>query len=745
MIRRRKGTWALWKAVPRLFPYFRPYRRLALISVVLTALTVLVGLAHPWPLAFMVDSVLGKHPPPGLITHLLGTSNRYAFLVFAALAGLVLTIITNGVSVVHEYVNTKLEARVVLDFRSDLFSHAQRLSIDYHDRKQTGQLMSQMLQEAEAAGSFMMSLLPLAQSAVTLIGMFLIALRIDSELALLSLAVVPFIYYAVGLYTSRIVPVLVYVRGLEWQSASIIFESMAMLRVVAAFAREPYEFGRFRKQGNTAAEARVGLTVRQTLFSLGVNTLTAAGTALILGVGAFHVLHGRLTTGELLVVLFYIAAVYQPLETISSSFGTMQQQLVAVQGAFQILDAEPEIDDPAHAVPIERAQGAVEFEHVHFSYQEREETLKDITFAVEAGQHVALVGPTGAGKTTLINLIMRFYDPKEGRVKLDGIDVRELTVRSLREQISIVLQVPQLFSGTIADNIRYGKLDASLDEIVEAARAANAHDFIDRLPARYDNELGEGGAQLSVGERQRICVARAFLKDAPILILDEPTSAIDSMTESVILDALDRLMVGRTTFVIAHRLSTVRHADQILVMDGGCIVQRGGHDELLKLGGLYRQLHEAQQGSHRAAARVAAVGGLTPTPLARTNGSGRNPQDGRVGEAELKAELERMLARSVNGNASPASLPTAAALLLRAAAEDLRENGNWAALRSLTRLRPSPLEELRIAAELAHTLLYELGLAAEPPGAGAVGAEGRAEIVRRLAPALRHASEEVLL
>jgi ATP-binding cassette subfamily B protein/subfamily B ATP-binding cassette protein MsbA len=436
-----------------------------------------------------------------------------------------------------------------------------------------------------------------------LVGMFVIAYQLDRELALLSLVVVPFIYYSVGYYSRKIVPRLTNVRTLEWNTASILFESMAMMRVVAAFAREPHEYERFRERGSLTADARVGVTIRQTLFSLGVNTCTAGGTALILGFGASHALHHHLTVGELLVVLSYIAAVYQPLQTISSTIGSLQTQLIAIQGACMILDEAPEIRDVHGARPLASPQGAVSFENVHFSYPGREETLREISFAVEPGQRVALVGPTGAGKTTLISLLMRFYDPHSGCIRIDGRDVREVTLRSLREQISVVLQVPQLFSGSIADNIRYGRLDASMEEIYQAARNANAFDFIDRLPEGFDTELGEGGAQLSVGERQRISVARAFLKDAPILILDEPTSSIDSRTEGVILDALDDLMEGRTTFMIAHRLSTIRHADKILVLNHGELVESGTHEELLESRDLYRELYDAQIGAHRLGSR----------------------------------------------------------------------------------------------------------------------------------------------
>jgi ABC-type multidrug transport system fused ATPase/permease subunit len=274
--------------------------------------------------------------------------------------------------------------------------------------------------------------------------------------------------------------------------------------------------------------------------------------------------------------------------------------------AFDILDTVPEVREPAHPKTIQRAEGRIEFQGIDFAYAGRSDTLRDISFEVEPGKTVAIVGPTGAGKTTLISLIPRFYDAQQGRILLDGVDIRELGLKPLRNQLSLVLQEPLLFSGSIQENIRYGRLEASDEEVIEAAKAANAHDFIMRLPDQYRTELGERGAQLSGGERQRICVARAFLKDAPILVLDEPTSAIDSKTEAVILDALDRLMIGRTSFMIAHRLSTVHRADLILVMDQGRIVQRGTHDELVAVDGLYRQLHEIQ---NRAGRRRAAAGG----------------------------------------------------------------------------------------------------------------------------------------
>ena len=701
--------------LPRVFPYLRPYWKLALGSVLMVVASVFAGLLAPWPLAILVDTVLGTKPLPSLLGF-LGEWDRTTLLVVAVVSGLLITAFQSGLSVLDNYVNTKLDQKMVLDFRSDLFEHAQRLSLAFHNEQTKGGLMYAINLQAASVGQVVVALAPLAQSAAMLVAMFGVAYRIDPQLALLSLTVVPFVYYSTGYYATRIEPRLYHVRGLEGQSLAIVHEAMAMIRVILSFGREPYEFRRFREQGERALEARVDLTVRQTAFSLAVNVITAAGSALVLGLGAWHVLDDRLTVGELLVVMGYVAAVYQPLRSISATIAALQEHFINLRSSLDLLDTEPEIKDAPDAVPLAgRAAGHVAYEGVHFAYAGREATLTDISFEVEAGQAVAIVGPTGAGKSTLVSLLPRFYDPERGRILLDGTDIRKLTVESLRRQISIVLQEPLLFSGTIADNIRYGRLEATMEEIVEAAKAANADAFIGGLPDGYDTELGEGGPQLSGGERQRLAVARAFLKDAPILILDEPTSSIDSKTEAVILEALDRLMVGRTTFTIAHRLSTVRGADLILVLDQGRLVERGTHEELLQQDGVYKQLHDAQAPGLRA--KVGAVAatahrggpGLLPRlrELVHEFGDGNGKRSGEAPAAARGLASERM------DQASRRADTVAPAWSLLAAARPLVEEGSTDALRRLAMRRDDPSPDVRTAAELAEAVLRDVELGNE--------------------------------
>lgn len=582
----------------RVLPYLRPYWPLAICSIAATVLMVLVGLLEPWALKILIDNVLGNKPLPALLTNVLGalTKDRVALLLFVVLAGLGVKFLHNTLTVAARYVDTRLEQSMSLDFRSALFEHAQRLSFSFHDRRKTGSLIFAINNQGGAVADVLMTIPPLLQSALTLIGMFWITFQISHELALISLTVVPLLYYSVGYYITHIQERLREVRSLEGRTLSVIHEAMSMLRVIVAFGREDYEYRRFRDLGEDARDKRVGLTVRQTIFSLSVDMTIAAGTALVLGWGAYKSLQGQLTVGQLLVVMSYIAAVYKPLEAMSGTVSSLQNQFASLKVAFDLLELKPEIEEPPNGLVLPRARGRVVFENIHFSYTGRRETLQAISFEARPGQLIGIVGPTGAGKSTLVSLLPRFYEASVGRILLDECDIRDLSLRSLRQQISLVLQEPLLFSGTIAENIRYGRLEASTEEVIAAAQAANAHDFIMRLPEQYESEVGERGVQLSGGERQRLCVARAFLRDSPILILDEPTSAIDSKTEAVILEALARLMIGRTTFMIAHRLSTLQHADKILVINHGKLVEAGTHDALLQQPTLYKQMYAMQSG-----------------------------------------------------------------------------------------------------------------------------------------------------
>jgi ATP-binding cassette, subfamily B, bacterial len=582
--------------VLRVLRYLRPYRGLAAASVLLTVSSSLAALLVPWPLKIVVDNVLQGQPLPPWLSSIIGgfAGNQIALLVIAVVGGLLAVLAVNTIHVVSNYVNTRLDQHITLDFRSELFLHTQRMSLAFHDRRRSGLLIYLINSQGDAPAGLVMTIPLLAESVLTLVGMFWICLRMDWELALLALSVVPFLYYSVGYYATHIQQRLLRVRGLEAESLAVIHESLSMMRVIAAFGREDHEYRRFRQQTSAAVAERVNVTVRQTLFSLAVNMITAVGSAAVLGIGGYHVIQGRLTVGTMLVLIAYITAVYKPLETISYTIGALQDRFVNLRITFDLLDTEPDIQDSPHAVAIRKAKGHVTLENVNFSYSDRTDTLKEISFEAKAGQVIGIVGQTGAGKSTLVSLLPRFYAPQGGRILVDGIDVRDLTLKSLRAQISIVLQEPLLFSGTIADNIRYGRLDASREEIIAAAKAANAHDFVTRLPEGYDTMLGERGAHVSGGERQRISIARAFLKDAPILILDEPTSSVDSKTEATILEALSRLMAGRTTFMIAHRLSTLQNADWILVLSEGRLVEQGTQLELMRRGGLYRQLYDAQ-------------------------------------------------------------------------------------------------------------------------------------------------------
>jgi len=577
-------------------PYLRPYRgRLGVLGGMLF-LEVVLGALQPWPLAFVLDYVLTGRPLPGFLAERIGpvdVDTRIAMLVVVALIGVVLAFANQLVSFKATNVQVQTGQRLVYDLRYKLFQHLQRLGLHHHVTTNTGDAVYRIDVDSYAIENLVMSgIFPLLTSTAALVVMFSLMASIDLSIALLSLAVVPFLFLSLRHYMKTLVHRIEGVKTLESRLVERLYEVFAAMRLVKSFAREPFEMARYRKAGDQVMDARIAITWQESVFSVTISTITMVGTAVVLIVGGLHVIRGQMTIGQLTVVLTYLGSVYGPLAQVAHTSGQLQDALTGARRVRATLALEPEPLEEPGALSADGVTGAVRFEGVGFTYPDGTAVLHDIDFSAAPGEMVALVGLTGAGKTTLVSLLPRLYEATEGRVLIDGEDVRRYGLRSLRDRIAIVPQEPVLLQGTIADNLRYGRLDATDDDIEVAARAAHAHEFIARLPHGYDTEVAEAGGGLSGGERQRLSVARALLKDARILILDEPTSSLDAISEEIVFEALKRLRAGRTTIVIAHRLSTVRDADRILVLDGGRIAAQGRHDELLRSSTLYARMCE---------------------------------------------------------------------------------------------------------------------------------------------------------
>ena len=595
--------------LPWTLSFLRPYRKSVVVLVALLAGEIALGALQPWPLAIAIDYVLLGRPlgraastiartvlsavPAGAHSWLVGLAHDrgLSLLIAIVVAGVILQVVNQFVSAYGTQVQVDTGQRMVYDLRRRLFEHLTALSLSHHITTSTADAVYRVDVDAYAIENLLMSgVFPLATSVTALAVTFGILLRLNLTIALLSLTVVPFLYLCLRFYTSTVSDREERVKELESKLLERLYETFGAMRLVKGFAREPHELSRYASAGNRTMEARIALTWQQSLFAVVVSTITILGTALIVIVGGRLVLERRLGVGELTAIIAYLAAVYGPLSTIAHTTGQLQGSIAGARRVRAMLAIVPETVESPDAIDATNVKGDIRFEDVGFSYPDGTAVLHDITFEAKPGQLVALVGLTGAGKTTLVSLIPRFYNTTAGRVLVDGVDVRQYRIRSLRERIAIVLQEPTLFAGTIADNLRYGRLDASMDDIQDAARAAHAHDFIARLRKGYDTDIAEAGGSLSGGERQRLSVARAILKNAPILILDEPTSSLDAISEEIVFVALKRLRAGRTTIVIAHRLSTVRDADMILVLDDGRICAQGRHEELLTSSQLYRRM-----------------------------------------------------------------------------------------------------------------------------------------------------------
>jgi ATP-binding cassette subfamily B protein len=578
----------------RLVRYLHPYRAPFVLALGQVGLMNGLDLLRPWPLKIVVDNVLGDGPLPFGVEAPLG---KPALLAGCALVMVLLQAMLGALSYWNNKTTITIGQRMVNDLRSDLYQHMQRLSLSFHSNRQVGDLLYRLTADTFAIQTLTMNgIFPVASAAMFLVGMTAVLVRLDWLLTLVALAVCPILFVAIRRMTVRVTDESVSARELESGVYSVVQHGLSAIRVVQAFTQEEAEHRRFVDQSGASLSASRRLYLVQTLYSGLVNTLIAAGTALVLWLGATRVLDGKMSVGDVLVFLGYVASLYGPVNSLSQTVGTIQSAKTGIWRVFEILDAPEVVVGGPRTLERARLRGEICFENVQFSYDGERSVLADVSFTVPPGSSVALVGPTGAGKSTLVSLLPRFYDPRGGRVLLDGVDLREFQLPMLRRNIAMVLQPPIVFPATVRDNIAYGKPGASVEEIARAAALAQLAPFLDRLPKGLDTRVGEGGANVSEGERQRLTIARALLRDAPIVILDEPTASIDAETEALLIAGLKTLFEGRTIFIIAHRLSTIRDADQILVIREGRIVERGSYETLVGEQGFFARLVRLQEG-----------------------------------------------------------------------------------------------------------------------------------------------------
>ncbi|WP_263408688.1 ABC transporter ATP-binding protein [Terriglobus tenax] len=576
-----------------------PYKKQLWFGLLAITGESIAGLLEPWPLKIVLDNIFRGKDMSGWLNRfvqLTTDGSTHGMIVFACIAVLVIAVMDAVCSYAEKYLTTSVGQWVTHDLRRMLYTQVQRLSLSYHDHQPTGDLISRVTSDIDAIQNFIVSgLLGVLVNLVTLLGMIGVMFYINWKFTLIALAVVPVLFTIVYTYTRKVKQASREVRKKEGRLISIVAEVVNSVRVVKAFAREDYEVKRFEGESlETVQAALTARTLKARLVPM-VNIITAIGTCAVLWFGAQMVLTGQLSAGSMVVFIFYLGKMYKPMQEISKTMDAYSKAEVGYDRIQEILTSHEEILDIPGARKAPPFRGEIDIEGVDFSYNDEKKILCGVNMHVDAGTMVALVGPTGSGKTTIVNLIARFYEPVHGVVKIDGTDIREFTQKSLRSQISFVLQDTVLFSGTLWDNIAYGRPDATEHEIAEAAEAANAMEFIQKLPNKFNTIVGERGMTLSGGQRQRIAIARAIIRRSPILILDEPTSGLDSASEQLVFDALDRLMEGKTSIVIAHRLATIRKASCIYVVDDGSIVESGSQEDLMsREHGVFRRLHDIQ-------------------------------------------------------------------------------------------------------------------------------------------------------
>ncbi|PYL93601.1 MAG: ABC transporter ATP-binding protein [Verrucomicrobia bacterium] len=577
----------------RVFRYYRPFLPQTIVGLLLSLLGVGLNLLKVWPFKIIVDDFLRPNPTP--------RGDPHTWIPLLCLALVVIQFFWGVINWATNYILVNVGLQALLKLRTDLYAYLQSLSLKYHDVRRSSDLSFRVAYDSQSIQTiYNKGFTGIFGSVVTLIGTFAIMVRLDWQLTLLSLSIVPLIIAAIYFFAHRIRRESTFIQEQESAVLAQAQEGLSSIRMVHAFGREQYEVMQFHQQAQQSLQANLRLTLTNVNSALVISTLMVLGTAAMYYVGTLHVLAGTLTLGTLLVFSAYLLMLYQPLESITYTAWAMEGATAGARRCFEVLDREDDVVDSPNAVAIEFAKGAIGFQNVSFGYAlatasppgggQGRLVLHDVDLRIEPNQMIAIVGGTGAGKSTLLSLVPRFYDPTSGSVALDGRNVREIKKKSLRAQIGIVLQDTLLFSTTIRENIAYGRPDASDDEIIDAAKRAQADEFIRQLPNGYANTVGERGGQLSVGQRQRIGIARAFLKNAPVLLLDEPTSALDPTTEAAIMETIKDLMRGRTTLIATHRLATIHDVDRIVVLERGRVVEQGPGAELLARGGVYAKL-----------------------------------------------------------------------------------------------------------------------------------------------------------
>jgi ATP-binding cassette, subfamily B, bacterial len=562
--------------------------------LVISALEVL----KPWPLKIVIDDVLGGAKPQLPFLQLIP---RSALLTTVCLALIVLYLALSVLQVSNNYLTVSIGQRMVNDLRTRLFEHLQRLSLAFHRRREVGDLMMRINYDTFSVQTIAMNgMFPILSSLILLVGMFVMMLRIDSTLTVVALAIVPILLILIASISRRIDLLATGARVKESNLYNVAHRALSAIHVVQAFTREAEVQREFVEKSAESLNENLRLYTFQTLYGGAVSVLVASGTALVIYVGALHVMEHRLTIGDLLVFVTYLASLYAPINQLFQTYGQVHSAAAGMRRCLELLDLEPEIQDRPGARPAGRLRGAIEFRGVTFGYDSGEPVLKEISFRADPGETIAIVGPTGAGKTTLTSLLARFYEPQDGVIEIDGRGIERFTLRSLRENIAIVLQPPLVLSDTIRANIALGKPSATADEIARAAQMARLGPLLAKIPNGLDEVVGPGGQQLSQGEAQRVTIARALIKDAPILIMDEPTSALDAETESLVMAAVEEVMRGRTTLVIAHRLATIQNATRILVLRDGRIEEQGPFEQLMMAGGFFSYLFNLQTQSPQA-------------------------------------------------------------------------------------------------------------------------------------------------